>query len=164
MPVPSPVRVPIQARWRDLDAFGHVNNAVYFTYFEHARIGYIHALLPGAQLLDINRPVPRDMQFIIAEATCHYRAPAVLGDQLAVSIHVSRVGHKSLIFEYRLVEEKSGRLVAEGCTTQVFYDYATGRSKPVPEDLIARIEQLQGAPVARGDGGGGAGENSRIVA
>ncbi len=51
MPDPVPVRVPIQIRWRDLDALGHVNNAVYLTYFELARLAYIRALLgEGAQI------------------------------------------------------------------------------------------------------------------
>ena len=45
MPDPAPVKVPIQVRWRVLDALGHVNNAVYLTYFELARLGYIRALL-----------------------------------------------------------------------------------------------------------------------
>lgn len=52
MPEPVPVRVPLQIRWRDLDAQGHVNNAVYITYFEQARVGYVGAIAGDMPLVD----------------------------------------------------------------------------------------------------------------
>ena len=149
MPEPTPVRVPIDMRWRDLDPLGHVNNAVYITYFELARLGYIAALAPNAPGIDARTPLPRDFQFILAEVTCHYRSPATLGDRLVVDIWVSRVGHKSFDFEYRITDSTTGRLVADGCTTQVWYEYSVGTSRPVPEEMIRRIEEFQGAALPR---------------
>jgi acyl-CoA thioester hydrolase len=146
---PQCVKVPVEVRWRDLDALGHVNNAVYFTYFEHARMGYIRALLSDTPMIDSRTPLPRDFQFILAEVTCRFRSPATLGDRLTVAIYVSQVGRKSFVFEYRLTDEVSGRLVAEGCSTQVWYDYAAGESRLVPEEIVEKMERLQGTAIAR---------------
>ena len=89
---PVPVKLAIQIRWRDLDALGHVNNAVHLTYFELARLAYVRALLGADAPRDPRTLLPVDFQFILAEVTCHYRSPATLGDQLAASIWVSQVG------------------------------------------------------------------------
>jgi acyl-CoA thioester hydrolase len=145
----KPVIVPIQIRWRDLDALGHVNNAVYLSYFELARIAYLNAVLPAGSETDPATWLPRDFQFILAEAQIRYRSPAVLTDRLQIAIHVSHVGRKSFIFDYTIMDQNSGRLIAEGCSTQVWYDYATKCSQPIPEPAINAIEALQGAPVAR---------------
>jgi acyl-CoA thioester hydrolase len=147
---PIPVVVPVEVRWRDLDALGHVNNAVYLTYFEHARLGYVRALLGDVER-DPRTRLPHAFQFILAEVTCHYRTPVTLGDALTARIHVSRVGRKSFVFEYRLVDENTGRLMAEGCSTQVWFNYAEGRSQPVPAEIIERMEALQGAAIERGE-------------
>jgi acyl-CoA thioester hydrolase len=149
MPDPVPVRVPIQIRWRDLDALGHVNNAVYLTYFELARLAYIRALLGEGAQIDRHTMLPVDFQFILAEVTCHYRTPATLKDQLTVAIWVSQVGRKSFVFEYRLTDEVTGRLVAEGCSTQVWFDYETTESRPVPAEIAARMEAMQGVALSR---------------
>jgi acyl-CoA thioester hydrolase len=146
---PVPVRVPLQVRWRDLDALGHVNNAVYLTYFEQARMGYIGAVAGDMPLVDGRTPLPRDFQFILAEVTCRYRSPATLADRLFAEIWVSSVGRKSFVFDYHISDEGSGRLIAEGCSTQVWYDYAAGESRPVPEPAVLRMEALQGGPIAR---------------
>jgi acyl-CoA thioester hydrolase len=146
---PVPVAVPIQIRWRDLDALGHVNNAVYLTYFELARLAYVRALLGEAAPVDPRTLLPVEFQFILAEVTCHYRSPATLGDQLAVTVWVSQVGRKSFEFEYRISDEVAGRLVAEGCSTQVWFDYAAGESRPVPATIVSRMEGLQNAPIPR---------------
>ncbi len=136
---PVPVKVPIQVRWRDLDALGHVNNAVYLTYFELARLGYIRALLGEDAKIDQRTLLPVDFQFILAEVTCYYRSPATLRDRLVAAIWVSQVGRKSFVFEYRITDEVTGRLVAEGCSTQVWYDYAAGESRVVPTQIAERM-------------------------
>ncbi|MDH7485923.1 MAG: thioesterase family protein [Anaerolineae bacterium] len=138
-----PVVVPIVVRFRDLDAMGHVNNAVYLTYFEMARVAY-HQRLTGRPTFDF-----RDFDFILAEVTCRYRSPAYLGETLLVGIRVASVGRKSFVFEYEMRDQASGRLVAEGRSVQVMYDYREQRSKPVSDEFLAKVEALQGQPVAR---------------
>ncbi len=149
MTEPTPVRVPIDIRWRDLDALGHVNNAVYLTYFELARFAYIRALEPDIEL-DPATLLPRGYQFILADTHIRYRSPALLSDRLELSLYISRVGRKSFDFEYRLVDLNTGRLVSDGCSTQVWYDYATQTSLPVPDEAVAAMERLQGVQIPRG--------------
>jgi acyl-CoA thioester hydrolase len=148
-PVPNPVRVSIQIRWRDLDALAHVNNAVFITYFEYARLAYIRELLGPDASIDRQTMLPVDFQFILAEVMCRYRSPVMLEDKPVVEVWVSQVGRKSFVFEYRMTDEKSGRLLAEGCSTQVWYDYRTGTSQVIPETIIGEIERWQGAKVQR---------------
>lgn len=148
-PVPTPVRVPIQIRWRDLDALGHVNNAVFITYFEYARLAYIRELLGPDAEIDRRTMLPVGFQFILAEVTCSYRSPVTLEDRPVVEIWVSQVGRKSFAFEYRMTDQRSGRLLAEGRSVQVWYDFRAGTSQVMPEEIIARFEAKQGAPIAR---------------
>lgn len=117
-PVPAAVRVPIQIRWRDLDALGHVNNAVFISYFEYARLAYIRELLGPDAEIDRQTMLPVDFQFILAEVTCAYRSPVTLEDKPVVEIWVSEVGRKSFVFQYRMTDERSGRLLAEGRSAQ----------------------------------------------
>jgi acyl-CoA thioester hydrolase len=140
-----PVRVPVQVRWRDMDALGHVNNAVYITYLELARLAYVRALLGPDARMDRQTMLPVEFQFILAEVNIKYRYPATLGDELLATVWVSSVGRKSWVFDYRIVDEGSGRLIAEGCTTQVWYDYTAGESRSIPPEIVAQMEQLQGS-------------------
>lgn len=149
-PVPTPVRVPIQVRWRDLDALAHVNNAVFISYFEYARLAYIRELLGPDAPMDRTTMLPVDFQFILAEIQCQYRSPVTLEDKPTVEIWVSQVGRKSFVFQYRMTDERTGRLLAEGCSTQVWFDYRTGTSQVIPEGVVEQIEARQGAQVARG--------------
>jgi acyl-CoA thioester hydrolase len=93
--------------------------------------------------------LPVGFQFILAEIQCQYRSPVTLEDRPVVTIWVSQVGRKSFVFQYRMTEEPSDRLLAEGCSTQVWYDYATGTSQVIPDEMIAKIEARQGTPVSR---------------
>jgi len=116
----------VEVRWRDLDPMGHVNNAVYFTYLEQARTHYMRevGLLPDA---------PSDVGFILAEASCQFKAPLQLGERVTIHTRVSQLRNSSFIFEYR-AEADDGRLVATARTVQVCYDYQAQRSVPVPDE------------------------------
>jgi acyl-CoA thioester hydrolase len=129
--------LPIEVRFRDVDAFGHVNNAVYFTYMEQARIGYMRAagLAPKSY---------EDTWFIIAEATCQFKAPSPFGASLVVKVRVPELRRSSFLMEYRIEERSTRRLIAMGRTVNVAYDYAAGKSRPIPPDWRAKIEQLEG--------------------
>lgn len=144
-----PVFVPITVRYRDLDVMGHVNNAVYGTYLETARVAYALALarVQGAQPAVLEDP--RDFDFIIAELTISYKSPAMLGEVLNVGVRMASAGRTSFVFEYEVTEETSGRLVATGRSVQVMFDYAAGQKKPIPDSFLAAVEKLQGAPVSR---------------
>ena len=126
----------IAIRWRDLDALGHVNNAVYLTYFEVARMAYWRALTGS--------PYYGQVPFILAHTTIDFRSPALVHEELEVGIRVSRVGRSSFECAYRVEETAARRLVCDGRSVQVIYDYARGASYPVPEELRARIHAFEG--------------------
>ena len=117
---------PLQVRFRDLDALGHVNNAVYLTYFEAARMAYWMHVNGRTDLSGMN--------MILARAEVDYRAPVGYGDELEVGVRCVSVKRSSFVLEQALVERRSGRLVAQARKVLVHYDYAAGRSIPLTED------------------------------
>ena len=129
--------MPIAIRFRDLDAFGHVNNAVYFTFMEMTRVAYFKQI--GA-LKSGEFPSPF---VIIAEATCQFKAPIDMETPLIIQTRVSRLGNSSFDMEYRFVDDVSGAVLATGRTVQVTFDYAANRSVPMPAEWRAAIAQLE---------------------
>lgn len=116
----------LEVRWRDLDAMGHVNNAVYFTYLEQARVHYLREL-------GVVPDTPSDIGFILAEANCQFKSPLRLGERVKVHLRVSELRNSSFAFEYR-VEGEDGRLAAAASSVQVRYDYEQERSTPLPDE------------------------------
>lgn len=141
-----PCVVPVEVRFRDLDAMGHVNSAVYLTYFEQARLAFWLALHPGSAPGE--RIDPALIGFVVARAECDYASPVRLGERLLVGCRAGDFGTSSFAFDYRVVAAGSSvdaevRLVASGRTVQVTWDWAAGRKVPVPEELRRRIEAYQ---------------------
>jgi len=128
--------IPLEVRFRDVDALGHVNNAVYFTYMEHARIAYLRRL--GLFSGD-----PSDTGMIVAEAACAYKAPIVFGQSIVVRMRATNLKNSSFIFEYSLEDSGSGQVMATGRSVQVCYDYVAGRSTPIPTIWRERIEAFE---------------------
>lgn len=118
------MRIPLQLRYNDYDERGHVNNAVYLTYFELARMAAWEATGRGGE-----------PGFILAEARVSYRSPAMLGEALAVEVSLGELRTKAWVWRYRVVSTSDERLVAEGETTQVMYDYASRATIPIPDAL-----------------------------
>lgn len=131
--VSYPFILPITVTFGEIDAFGHVNNAIYLTYFERARVDYALKLL-GTRAL-------HDLHFILAEATVTYLRPAYFGDELALGVRVSEIGGKSFVMEYGLSRRSDGELLARGRTVQVWFNYETRRSERVPDRFRAAVER-----------------------
>lgn len=131
--------VPIEVRFKDIDMMGHVNNAVYLTYFENARAGYWKAL--GTR---VGRP---ESTYVLAQAECDYRSPATLDDELGCHIRVTRFGRTSFAFQYVVRDEKSGRTIVEGRSVQAMYDYDKGKPRPIDDDLRDRIRRFEQGPI-----------------
>ena len=134
---------PIVPRFRDTDAMGHINNAVYITYLEVGRQAYWANL--------IGRDDYRSVPFILASVTCDFRSEALVHEVLEVGLKCQWIGTKSFAFAYEIRARDDGRVVAEAHTVQVCYDYAANRSIPMPGDLRRRLESFEGRSLARGD-------------
>ncbi len=127
-----PLVVPVQVRFRDLDALGHVNNAVYLSYLEMARVAYVQSRFGLSH--------PRDFSFILARVEIDYKSPVTLGERLMVGIGVSHVGQRSFRFAYEIREASSGRLVAQAETVQVMYDYQAQKPIAIPDEIRRVLE------------------------
>lgn len=112
---------PIEVRFRDVDALGHVNNAVVVTFLEVARYAWWRDYLAG-------RPF-EDEGFLIARIEVDYRRPILISDAIRVEVRCSRVGTSSFDLQSRIVDA-AGAVFAEGRTVQVMV--AAGSARPVP--------------------------------
>ncbi len=121
-------------RFRDCDAMGHVNHAVYFTYMEQCRLTFWR---------EITGTASPHTWVIIARAECDDRAPAHFGDELEVRLKVGAIGASSFVLEYEIAHVGDERLVAAGKTVMVSYDYGAGKSVPLPDAARALLERLQ---------------------
>ena len=121
----------IDVVWRDLDAAGHVNNAVYVTYLETARTA-CYLTLRGAQ-------GHQGLDIILARVAVDFRSSASMGERLVVEISPGRVGESSFTLHYQVREAQSGRLVCEAESVQVGYDYAKQQKKPLAAELRAKL-------------------------
>jgi acyl-CoA thioester hydrolase len=110
-------------RFNDLDAFGHVNNAVYATYLEDARNAFLRDLGLVRTIADI--------RMILARVEIDFRGQVGVGEELEVGVRASRFGTKSFDFEYEI---RSGeRVVANAKSVQVGFDYDANETIPIPE-------------------------------
>jgi acyl-CoA thioester hydrolase len=134
MPPSYPFHLTIEVTFRDLDAMGHVNHAVYLTYMETARTRYLMDLLALKS--------PHDMPVILAEISCTYHSPAVFAERLVVGVNISRFGRKSFDMHYDIHSE-DGRPVATGKTIMVWYDYSAGTTITIPDAFKLRVAQFQ---------------------
>lgn len=139
---------PVEVRYGDTDALGHVNNATYLSYFEAARAGY-YAAVAGRPFG--TGPGSLRHTFVIAEARVVYRQPAFFGEPIVVDARVAWATRSSFGLEYRVRSEGGpiapARVVADGETTQVMFDIGAGRPTRMPAELLAAIEAFEGHPV-----------------
>ena len=125
------MRFPLETRYADYDTKGHVNNAVYLTYFEIARNRVWVAMGGDA-----------DFGFVVAEATVKYMSQVRIGDPLDIEIRTSEVRNKAWVWSYRITNTRDDAVVAEGSTVQVMFDYESRKSIPIPDTLRAQLGGL----------------------
>ena len=118
-----------RVRFRDLDAMGHVNNALFLTYIESARVAFLQDL--GAA------PTLEDMSIIVARIEIDFRAPVGFGEDVDISVRASRFGGKSFDLDYEL--RVGGAVVAEAKSVLVAYDYGTGQAIELPDEWREKL-------------------------
>ena len=128
-------------RFRDTDMLGHVNNAVYLTYFEAGRLEYWITLT--------GRSLVADLPYILARTEIDFLAEARAAEDLTLGIRAARLGNKSFDLEYLLVRDADGVAVARGTSVQVMYDYERAAAMRIPEPARMAIEAQDG-PFGRG--------------
>lgn len=122
----------VPVTFRDLDVFGHVNNAVYLTYLESARSVYYLDLIGGTAVDQID--------FIVARVEVNFRSAAGYGETVQVWLRPVRVGETSFELEYLLLDKRSSRTIADATSIQVLIDHFTHRKKRVSPTLRRSLE------------------------
>lgn len=127
-------RVKIPIRFADIDAFGHVNNAIYLTYFEIARSSYWDEIIEW----DWN-----ELGIIIRSSSVEYLKPIILNDEVYAYVRTSRIGNSSFDLDYALVIKKDGKeeICTIGHTTCVSYDYRKKQVVAIPEKQRKKMEE-----------------------
>lgn len=133
LPAPVLYSLPIALRWRDLDAFNHVNNATFMTYLEEARIRWFDSL-EGDWVTDAIAP-------LLAAVQMNYRQPIAYPADIVVELTTARVGNTSLTIGHRIVGGNDTPLYADGHVVIVWIDRASGRPTALP-DAVRRATHL----------------------
>jgi acyl-CoA thioester hydrolase len=139
-----PVVLHVPVAWGEMDAYAHVNNAVYFRWFASARIAYF------------DRVAFRDPEAnggvgpILHSTSCRFRRPLVYPDTVHVGARITDIGHDRFTMQYALLSERIGGIAAEGAGVVVAYEYARGVKARLPDEVRRRIETLEASAAGGG--------------
>lgn len=128
----------IQIRFRDTDAMGHVNNAVYITYFEMARIMLFKEIFG----LNEDRNGLSMSPVIAAKNSCNYKIPLFIGKKIRAECCVNKIGKKSFAIFTEIIDENNGDIYADGETVIVFYDYNLKKSIEISQKYREALQKF----------------------
>lgn len=140
-----PVRLEQDLAWGEQDALGHVNNTVFFRFFENARVA--HFLRVG---IEFPKAGEAGQGPILASAHCDFLRPLTFPDRIRVEAGVSRIGSSSFTHSYRIFSFRQLDYVARGEAVIVYYDYAAARSQPLPERIRQALLELEATATGPG--------------
>jgi len=127
------VSVDLHIRYRDIDLMGHVNNAVFFTFFEEGRKEFLRAC---------NIDNFGKYHYILAHTDCDFYKPVKMTDMITLQSWVSDMGKKSFTMMYKIIDKNNVSIVyAKGKSVQVFFDYNKNISVPIPNKFLEIISK-----------------------
>ena len=127
--------ITIASRWADNDAYGHVNNTVYYEWFDTA----VNAWMIEQGMLDISRGDPIAL---VVETRCSFFAPLAFPEPVEVGLAISRLGSSSIRYRIGIFAKGADTAAAAGEFVHVVVDRASHRPAEIPADWRARLEQL----------------------
>ena len=132
-----PVQIELPVQWGDLDAFNHVNNAMYFKYFESVRIAYFEKLgVMGKASKDNVAP-------ILAETGCRFKYPLNFPDTLLVGASVIENHSHGFLMEYAVFSRELERITSIGTGRIVMLNYSSHEKVKVDDELLKNIAHLE---------------------
>jgi acyl-CoA thioester hydrolase len=146
-----PALTRLEIRYRDLDPYGHVNNAVYLEFFEKIRICYWRVLADMAGIEKLEAGDVPGARYVIAETSVRYKAPIFFENTLHGAARMRTVGNRSYTMDFELRTGETyggGTLVAEGFAAHVFFDPLENTVRPRPEWFLPTVAKLEGWPEA----------------
>jgi acyl-CoA thioester hydrolase len=123
----------VEVRFRDLDTMGHVNNAVYATFLEEARVAYFERVIDASL---------HEVDTVLASLELDFRRPIELGDEVTVAVRIPELGESSIPMEYEV--RADGEVAATGEAVQVVVDRESGSSKAIPREWREAIREFEG--------------------
>jgi acyl-CoA thioester hydrolase len=130
-----PFHAPISTRWSDNDVYGHINNVVYYSYFDTAA----NLVLIGAGLDIARSPVIG----LVVESQCHYHAPLAYPVALVAGVRVDQLGTRAVTYGIAIAAAGDELAAAHGHFVHVFVDRQTRAAVPIPEPLRSALERLR---------------------
>ena len=126
---------PISTRWMDNDAYLHVNNVAYYSFFDTA----VNEYLIRGGVLDIRRST---VTGLVAHSECNYFSPVAFPEAIEVGLRVGRLGRSSVTYELGVFREGSDSAAAQGRFVHVYVDRETSRPVTIPDDMRSLLERL----------------------
>jgi len=133
-----PIIVDIPVAWGDMDAFSHVNNVMYFRYFESARVAYFDRLRIMEDIMEAGDGA------ILASTQCNYRIPLTYPDTLSVGAKVVEMGDDRFLMKHAAFSHGHNKIAAEGTALLVSYSYRENKKIRLSEDMRKRISEIEG--------------------
>ncbi|MFW1754141.1 acyl-CoA thioesterase [Acinetobacter wanghuae] len=119
--------------WGDMDAFGHVNNVIFYRYIESARLAYLD------QLDILSEP----LLTVVLSNQCHYLKPVVYPDQLKIGVKIEEIRSSAFRMKYTLYSEEQKSIVANAEAVIVCVDKTSMQKIKIPEYIVDKIKQLE---------------------
>ena len=129
--------IPVQLRFNDADALGHINNSVYFSFYDLGKSEYFKAVR-GKQL------DTKDVDIVVVHAEVDFLAPVFLTDEIEVQTTISDIGNKSLTLLQRIVEIPTGKVKCVCKTVMVGFDFETQMSINISDEWRKAITEFEG--------------------
>lgn len=142
-----PVVIETPVAWGEMDSLLHVNNTVYFRYFESARMTYFERIGFWEHMGRTG------VGPILASTSCRFKLPLTYPDAVLIGAAVPEVGDDRFTMKYAVASRRHGRVAAEGEGLIVAYDYQQLKKAPLPDEIRERIRELEGG--IRADGAAG---------
>lgn len=136
-----PIILQQQLEWGDMDALNHINNVVYFRYFENVRMKYF------ARIGMMEEMEKTNVGPILGSTECKFIRPLTYPDTITLGASVSQVREKRLTMKYVIFSQKCEEVAAEGGAEVVFMDFSSGRSTLISDTLLAAISNIQNGQI-----------------
>ncbi|MCX7839426.1 MAG: acyl-CoA thioesterase [Anaerolineae bacterium] len=131
-----PVVIEIPVAWGEMDALGHVNNIVYFRYFESGRIAYFRQI-------DFIASPDKEVGPILGSINCKFKYPITFPDTVSVGVRTIQIEEDRLVIEHCVVSHAAQRIAAQGEGVVVAYDYRARKKTTLPAEIKQRIQALE---------------------
>lgn len=133
-----PVQIHLETMWGEMDSFQHINNIIYFRYFESVRIEYFIRI----RALEIMKET--NIGPILAETTCKFKRPLKFPEKITVGAKIDEILEDRFCMKYVVFSENNNqKAAAEGSGLIVYYDYKNNKKTTLPNEVLSNIKKIE---------------------